>query len=67
MGATEVIAELKKLTLQDKKEVFAYLTHEVVLANGGQDKPWLGKKLTFEEACDVVFKENQELLGLLAK
>ena len=30
-------------------------------------KRWLGKKLSFEEACDVVFRENHELLGLLAK
>jgi hypothetical protein len=30
-------------------------------------KPWLGKKLSFEEACDVVFRENRELLSALAK
>jgi len=67
MSASEVIAELKKLPLKDKEDVFAFLAQEVVTARSGEARPWLGKKLTFEEACDVVFRENRELLGLLAK
>ena len=34
---------------------------------GANAKPWLGKKLSFEEACDVVFRENRELMSALAK
>lgn len=67
MSAAEVIAELKKLPIKDKEDVFAYLAQEVTAARSGQAKPWLGKNLTFEEACEVVFRENRELLGLLAK
>ena len=67
MNAAEVIAELKKLPIKEKEDVFAHLTQEVTAARGGQIKPWLEKKLTFEEACEVVFRENRELLGLLAK
>lgn len=67
MNATEVIAELKKLPIEDKENVFAYLVEEVTAGRSGQDKPWLGRKLTFDEACEVVFRENRELLGSLAK
>jgi hypothetical protein len=30
-------------------------------------KQHIGKKLSFDEACEVVFRENRELLGSLAK
>jgi hypothetical protein len=43
------------------------LTRKVVGGQGANAKPWLGKKLSFEEACDVVFRENRELLSALAK
>jgi len=39
----------------------------VVGGQGANAKPWLSKKLSFEEACDVVFRENRELLSALAK
>ena len=67
MSAIEVIAEIKKLPLKEREDVFVYLTQDVAAARSGQGKPWLGKQLTFEEACEVVFRENRELLGLLAK
>lgn len=67
MSVAEVIAELKKLPIEDKEDVFAYLTQEITAARGGRDKPWLGRKLTFEEACEVVFRENRELLAFIAK
>ena len=59
--------QLEKLPWEEQQEVFAYLTTKVADGNGATSKPWLGKKLSFEEACNVVFRENRELLNLLAK
>lgn len=67
MSATEVIAEIEQLPETEQREVFVFLARKVAAARQAAAKPWLGKKLSFEEACDVVFRENRELLSLLAK
>jgi len=67
MSATEVIEEIKKLPEEDQKEVFVFLAGKIIASQDSNPKPWLGKKLSFDEACDVVFRENRELFSLLAK
>jgi hypothetical protein len=67
MSATEIMHQIEELPLKEQQEIFVFLTKKVVGAQNTGDKPWLGKKLSFEEACDVVFRENRELLGALAK
>lgn len=67
MSATEVIAEINNLPLEEQREVFAFMVKKIAGERAGDAKPWLGKKLSFDEACDAVFRENRELLGLLAK
>ena len=67
MSATEVMDQIERLPIKEQEEVFVQLARKVVASHDENPKPWLGKKLSFEEACDVVFRENRELLGLLAK
>lgn len=67
MSATEIMEQIEKLTAEEQQEVFIRLTKKVVAGSGHEPKPWLGKKLSFDEACDVVFRENRELLQALAK
>lgn len=67
MSATEIIAEFDKLSADDQKEVFANLAGKIIAKHDSKPDEWLGKKLSFEEACDVVFRENRELFALLAK
>jgi hypothetical protein len=67
MSATEVIEQIEELPSEEQEKVFAFLAGRIITNHGGASKRWLGKKLSFEEACDVVFRENRELLGLLAK
>jgi hypothetical protein len=67
MSATEIIHEIEKLPLEEQQEIFIFLTKQVAGGAGATSRPWLGKKLSFDEACDVVFRENRELLNLLAK
>ena len=67
MSATEVIEQINKLPSEEQKKVFVFLANKVVTGLETHSKPWLGKKLSFEEACDVVFRENRELLSLLAR
>jgi len=67
MSATEVIAEINKLPTDEQKQVFIFLTEKLLPQSQTNAKPWLGRKLSFDEACDVVFRENRELLSLLAK
>ena len=67
MSATEIIRQIEKLPPEEQKEIFVFLTRKVVGESGTNPKPWLGKKLSFDEACEVVFRENRELLNLLAK
>ena len=67
MSAAELIEQIDKLPSEEQKKIFAFLTKKIMAHQEGQGKSWVGKKLSFEEACDVVFRENRELLGLLAK
>jgi hypothetical protein len=67
MSANEVIDQIDKLPSTEQEKVFAFLAGKVIARRNGDSKRWLGKKLTFDEACDVVFRENRELLSLLAK
>jgi hypothetical protein len=67
MSATEIMQQIEKLPFEEQQEIFVQLTKKVVGSKGSEPKPWLGKKLSFDEACDVVFRENRELLKALAK
>ena len=67
MSATEIMQQIEELPAEQQQELFVLLAKKVVGGHGATVKPWLGKKLSFEEACDVVFRENRELLSALAK
>jgi hypothetical protein len=67
VSASDVIEQIDKLPAEEQEKVFAFLAGKIVRSRGADSKRWLGKKLSFEEACDVVFRENRELLSLLAK
>ena len=67
MSTTEIMQQIENLPAKEQQELFILLTKKVVGGQGPHEKPWLGKKLSFEEACDVVFRENRELLSALAK
>jgi hypothetical protein len=67
MSASEIMQQIEELPVQEQQELFVLFTQKVVGAQGSGAKPWLGKKLSFEEACDVVFRENRQLLSALAK
>ncbi len=67
MSATEVIEQIEKLPAEEQEQVFAFLAGKIVSKRGGDPKRWLGRKLSFQEACDMVFRENRELLSLLAR
>ena len=61
MSATEVIEQIDKLPSEEQREVFVFLARKMLAAQDAASKPWLGKRLSFEQACDVVFRENREL------
>ena len=61
------MAEIESLPREEQQRVFVFLARKVAAEPAAAAKPWLGKKLSFEQACDVVFRENRELLDLLAK
>ena len=67
MSANEVLDQIDKLPAKEQERVFALLAGRILGRRGADSKRWLGKNMSFEEACEVVFRENHELLGLLAK
>ena len=67
MSATEIMQQIDKLPAKEQEELFILLTRKVIGSQSRDAKAWIGKRLSFEEACDVVFRENRELLGALAK
>jgi len=67
MSATEIMRQIEALPAKEQEELFVLLTQKVIGSRSGVANRWLGKKLSFEEACDVVFLENRELLSALAK
>ena len=67
MSATEIMQQIEGLPAKEQEELFVLLTKKVMSNRGSNAKPWLGKKLSFDEACEVVFRENRELLSDLAK
>ncbi len=67
MSATEIMQQIEELPVKEQQELFVLLTKKVVGGQAAGTKQWLGRKFSFEEACDVVFRENRELLSALAK
>jgi len=67
MSASEIMQQIEELPVKEQQELFIFLTQKVIGGQSSTAKPWLGKKPSFEEACDVVFRENRELLSALAK
>ena len=67
MSATEVLEEINKLPSEEQKKLFVFLAEKIIASQAPKAAPWSGKKVSFEEACDVVFRENRELFSLLAK
>ena len=67
MSANDIMRQIEELPLKEQEELFVLLTQKVVRVQGAGTKQWLDKKLSFNEACDVVFRENRELLSALAK
>jgi hypothetical protein len=67
MSATEVMDQVKQLPLEEQRKLFVLLAEKIMVDQGEGSKRWFGKKLSFEEACNVVFRENRELLEMLAK
>ncbi len=67
MSATEIMQHIEELPANEQQELFVLLTKKVIGSQAAGAKKWLGKKLSFEEACNVVFRENRELLSALAK
>jgi hypothetical protein len=67
MSATEIMQQIEQLPVKEQQELFVLLTKKVAGSQAAGAKQWLGKKLSFEEACNVVFRENRELLSALAK
>lgn len=59
--------QIEELSDEEQRELFVLFTKKVVGGMSTNSKPWLGKKLSFDEACDVVFRENRQLLSALAK
>lgn len=59
--------QIEELSDEEQRELFVLFTKKVVSGMSTDSKPWLGKKLSFDEACDVVFRENRQLLSALAK
>ncbi|MEI8291068.1 MAG: hypothetical protein WCH99_16505 [Verrucomicrobiota bacterium] len=67
MSAIEIMQQIEELSAKEQQELFVYLTKKVVGSQTAGAKQWIGKKLSFEDACNVVFRENRELLSALAK
>lgn len=67
MSASQIIEEIKSLPAEEQQAVFAFVAKQMIGQRTGSDVQPVGQKLSFEEACDVVFRENRELLSLLAK
>jgi len=51
--------QIEELPVKEPPELLVLMTRKVVGGQGTNVKPWLGKKLSFEEAGDVVFRENR--------
>ena len=67
MSTSEIIQQIEQLPAEEQRHLFVLLIKKVIGAEGAKPKPWLEKRLSFEEACDIVFRENRELLSALAK
>ena len=67
MSETEILAEFDKLPFEKQKQLFARIAEKIIATQAPDSKPWLGKQLSFDQACDVVFRENRELFAVLAQ
>ena len=62
MATPEITQLVEALPEDEQEQLFVFLAEKVMSRRNANAAQWLGRKLTFEEACDVVFRENRELL-----
>ena len=67
MSATEIMQQIEELPDKEQQKLFVFLAKKIMSGKSASAKQWLGKKLSFDQACDVVFRENRQLLSALAK
>jgi hypothetical protein len=62
MSATQIIAQIEQLPIEEREKVFRYVARQAVDANsrGGVDE-------RFRKIADEIFTENQELFRKLAQ
>lgn len=58
---------IEELPDAEQQQLFVLLTKKIIGGRSANAKQWMGKALSFQDACDIVFRENRELLGALAK
>jgi len=67
MSVTEVMTAIEKLPVKEQEQVFIWLGHTLMARRASSAISLIGKNLSFDKACEVVFRVNRELLGMLAK
>jgi len=61
-----MMRQIEELPVQEQEELFVLLTQKVLGDRRSGTQPWVGQRLSFDQACDVVFRENRQLLSELA-
>jgi hypothetical protein len=67
MNAVELHQQIEALPEHEQERLFVFLTEKIMNRRSANAAQWVGRKLSFNEACDVVFHENRELFRALAK
>ena len=55
MSATQVIEEISNLPPAEQEEVFSFLAQKIIARRDSKIESHLGKKLSFDEACEWYF------------
>jgi len=66
MDAAGIMQQIEELPEVEQQKLFVLLTRKIIGGQSANAKQWLGKELSFKQACDIVFRENRELLVALA-
>jgi hypothetical protein len=66
MSAEQIIAEIERLPEAEQRQVFSAVA-TMASKNGGVEESSYNRRMSFEEAADLVFRENSEAFKKLAQ
>lgn len=67
MSATQIIAEIERMPVSELEQVYSAVALKLAREKGVSGADLYARKMTFDEARELIFRENKEAYHRLAQ